>query len=414
MIGRVVAVFLLMLVLPLALPCGPFFNDAHHGLLRDPLEGSLERFYARLLRPGDDLDTSVAASRTAAALAEEAEQAGKWQEAHAAWQTALLGMGFDAEAVHAWHIRFVRDRLDLLPLVGQSLTLADWWRYREACGDLGRNHTKGREAVRDSLLALAGDANDVLGAAALTTLAWQELRTRRIDEALAHLATAAARSAPGSVKADEISYLTAIAPLFAHLDSDGHVDDPSACVAAIHRWLDRHPDSPWHSHARSWLAGLLYRQRDADFGEAKDGLHAAVRIWQELLTTGKNVESFTSAVESLRLAYRKLRPTPPAWVVADPRHAAAFAWHALTDERSGPSRDAVLTAVEPTLVHLADGDADPTILLSLARTWFVAGRPVIALPLARRSLALNGTPDARYLVARLCAETGDPSRVSFH
>jgi hypothetical protein len=408
MTRTVLLMVLLLVLLPLALPCGPYFNDAHHGLLRDERLGSLERVYASLLRQDEPFDRIVAAAHAAMDEAFAAESMERWTAARVAWQQALGGLGFDIVALHSWHLRFVHDRLDVLAAVGISISPDEWRRYAAACGMIPPGRYEERRVDRDALLGLATSANAELAAAALTSLAWEELRRRSIDQARAHLATALARS-PHGIKADEAGYLSVIAPLFAHLDKDGHVDDPHACLAAIQAWLDQHAASPWRLHAIGWQASILFHHRDQAWGGDQDGLLAATRIWQHQLTDAQGWEQFTAAVESLRYAYRLLRPTPPAWVVADPRHAAAVAWHALTDTLPEAERATLLAAVRPAMAQLAASATDAQLLYVLAKGYVAAGDSAAALPLAGRALALHDVPDIRYLAARLDAELGDPA-----
>ena len=404
---RTTAAILLLVVLPFAWPCGPYFNDAHHGLDRDPLQGSLETFYARLTHPGSDLEVLGETSRTAVKRAVDAEHQGLWTEALSAWRESILTMGFDAVAVHSWQIRDVRDRIDLLPTVGKDLSREEWQAYLATMDmQLGLWSTRPTEIHRESLLAMASSANVHIASAALTTLGWQELLSGHVSEARTDFSTALSRD-PAGVKSDECSYLMAVAPVFAHLGRDLRIEDPGTAIANIEEWLVAHPASPWRAHARGWQAALLYHNRNLAWKGDADGLLAATRIWQGLLTDSAAVELFTSAAESLRLAYRKLRPSPPGWVVSDPRHAAAFAWHAVTDRVSIKDRADILAKAEPALSRITEENVGADVLYALADTWFQAGRSMAALPLARRALALRDTPEARYLVARLCVETGD-------
>ena len=400
-----VPVVLLLLVLPLAWPCGPYFNDAHHGLARDPLQGSFEGFYVHLLRPGTALEPLAAAEHEAERRAVAAEKGQHWDEAAAAWRAALQTMGYDAEAVHAWRIRAARDRCDLLPLVGRALTIEQWRAYAVVAGpQIGGDRP--RSVAREPFLDLAASADAGLAAAALTTLGWRELLAGNVAVGQADLANALARDAHGA-KSDEASYLLAVAPVFAHLDQCLRVDEPAAALAAIQAWVVAHPASPWRPHALGWQAAILYHHPGTPWNGASDGLGAATRIWQGLLEDPAASELFTSAAESLRFAYRKLRPQPPAWVVADARHAAAFAWHAVTDHAPLAERRAALAAAEPALERSAAGMPDSATALALAETWFHAGRVDAALPLARRAFALGDTPESRSLLARLEVEGGD-------
>jgi hypothetical protein len=408
MTRSVLLVVLLLVLLPLALPCGPYFNDAHNGLMRDERMGTLERVYASLLMPDQPLDHVVAISHAAMGEAVAAEGLEHWTAARAAWQRALGGMGLDVAALHAWHLRFVHDRLDVLAAVGVSIAPGEWRRYAAACGMIAPGRYEDRQADRNALIDIATSGNEELAAAALTSLAWQELLGRQVDQARTHLASALAHS-PHGIKADEAGYLSVIAPLFAHLESDGHVDDPRACLDAIQAWLEQHAASPWRMHAMGWQAFILFHHRTLAWGGDQDGLLAATRIWQHLLTDAQGGELFTAAVESLRYAYRLLRPAPPAWVVADPRHAAAIAWHALTDKVPEAERATMLATVRPAMAQLAVSATDAHIIHLLAKGYVAAGTREVALPLAVRALALQDVPDFRYLAARLKVELGDPA-----
>ena len=52
----------------------PPLDDTHHGLARDPLQGSFESFYLHLLRPGDALEPLAAAAHEAERRAVAAER----------------------------------------------------------------------------------------------------------------------------------------------------------------------------------------------------------------------------------------------------------------------------------------------------------------------------------------------------
>jgi tetratricopeptide (TPR) repeat protein len=406
---RKLVVILLLSALPIALACGPYFNDARHGLLKDQLQSSLETVYARLLRPEATRDALAKNSRAFCETAKAAESEEKWDDARAAWNEAIRTVGFDGDAVHSWRIREIRDHLDLLPLIGRKISNQEWNLYLAAAEiHLDPWQTRPREVQREPLLALGSSANNELASAALTTLAWRELQIGNVANATSILATARAR-APDGPKVDEVSFLEVVAPVFAHLSKDGHVDDPEMALGKIQKWIDGHPTSPWRFHALGWEAFILYQHREIAWGQDLDGLLAATRIWQNLLADPDGSEMFTSATESLRFSYRKLRPQPPEWVVADPRHAAAFAWHAVTDQVSPIEREKILAATEPALQHLSDTEADPELLHLLALTWVAAGRTTSALPLAQKALEKRDTPEIRYLAARLSAENGNPA-----
>ena len=410
---RLCAIVLLVAVLPSAQPCCGGFSE--YGLENDPLTGNLERFYLHLVRPGKTLDQVTSDGETSANRALADEDAGDWTRAQDDWQEAMHGI--DCESASAWRLREIRDRLDLLPVVGGMIPAALWHRYAVAAyhqTDLYRRVDV--TAIAPDLLALTTDANQPIAAAALTSIAWRELQAGQMPAARAHLASAATLD-PQGAKGDEIGYLQVIAPIYAHAGNGWGIDDPAGTLNAIQAWLTAHPSSPWRFHARSWQAGILYHHRELAWGQDSDGLFAAVRIWQHLLLTAQADELFVPAVESLRFAYRKMRPAPPAWVVADPRHAAAFYWHAFTDPSYGwadaPGQDldakrkAMLADAAPAMARFAASDADPALMEAVADTWIAAGHPEVALPLASRALGAMPSPRLRYEVARLQADAGD-------
>jgi tetratricopeptide (TPR) repeat protein len=391
MMARTALVCVLLLMPALGRPCGPYFDNAHHGFEEGLLCSHLEDLYLGL--HGLAANRYELRQRIQAAWneAEKAEAAKSWSLAREAWQRCLPGL--DRQ-----RLRPVRDRIDLLPLVGTTITATEWRNYRMAL-----DHGKPEDLERFTV-----GAKPVLVAAARTSLAWAALQEGRVEAAVQQL-DAAVRIAPASIKSDEIDFLHAIAPVFAGIKRGGSIAAPREALEGIAAWMAGHPHSPWLCHARGWQAYVLYHHRSVAWKGDNDGLHAAVRIWQSLLDDVPSRELFIPAVESLRLAYRRLRPTPPAWMVADPRHAVAVVWHAITDRLPEEAdRIAMLAIGEQQVLALPDERLAGPVLQALAETWYRVGRRAAALDLADRAFKRNPTVSSRALLIRLNIDQGRP------
>jgi tetratricopeptide (TPR) repeat protein len=353
---RIVAASVLLLA-P-ARPCAPEYDDAHHGL-QDPLRVRLEDF-ARGLYPDLPADPRALVER-----ARTAEANAQWPQAIALWQQVHAGLGGAQDPVGLG--REARIHLVCLPRIGSTITANAW-----------QSH-------------LAGDDQAVPDAGHL-----------RRGEALLRAGDLAAGSAElaaipdTSPLAAEAGFLRAAGPVLAAIKAQGRVADPVGVVANLGAWRAQHPGDPRLAEALGWEGFIHFHA-----GNPAE----AVRVYETILADAGLRHAFgIQAIASLRYAWRPLRPAPPAWAVADPRHAVAFLWHALTDHV--PADSLAFAPLAQAVAAYDPTQLPPGCSLRLAQTLILTNALPDALRFARAAhAALPASADATYLVARLAPST---------
>ncbi|MFW5752820.1 MAG: hypothetical protein ACOCYV_02085, partial [Planctomycetota bacterium] len=223
------------------------------------------------------------------------------------------------------------------------------------------------EAIRTltARLHAAGPLADLAGC----TLVVEHLRRGALERARQTLELTAALPPQGGAR-DELAYLHACLPLHARL-RNGHSGQDAAIRAGFEHYLAEHPDGAWRADALGWLAFLHHRAYRRAGTTRPAELDAAIAIYQDILEQPALHDLYIPAIESLRICYRDLRRTAqPQRMLADPRQAALYVYHALTDRMHTASeshaRQACLALAEESLIALG-GQLPADIALTLAR-----------------------------------------------
>lgn len=382
----------LLLLAGTALACGPFFDDAHHGQ-EERLLLRLEPWCWRLLHPGGDHRAQVLAFRQAVEEARRAEGAGGCAAATAAWRRAA---GLDCGSAHRPWLDPVGERLALA-----ALALPDAEALRLAAA-LDQPVAAQGELPAALVEAAAGDGP--AAALAADAILVRLFAAGRCDEAEERLDN------PGALAAADAAWFAACLPVARALARrSALVADPAAVLAGLDAWCRGNPGHARLAATRGWMAMVLHHH-PALAWDGASGVEAAARIYAGLLADPAAARLFTPVVGSLRLSFRLLRPRPPAWVLADRRLAALWAYHAVSDRDrraggDGPAVGAEALAAAAAILAERPEAVEPLLALALAHACQVAGDARTGLALARRA---DGTgPEVLALGCRLACDAGD-------
>ncbi len=413
-----------LLCLPLALACGPYYNDAHRGI-QDPLRQRFTVFYRSLFhadeagwrarrRRYDRLRVDLAEAEDparACAIRLKLVSAGllKPGDVRRARDDAdLLAAGWSDgdEGVIAY--RRARDRAqldrlfellasdgDLRPFV--VCTLADL---------VLRTGGGARRLVRQ--LGLDAPAGDV---------PWQ-LRLRAVDRLLVDLPA-------GHRKRDEAAYLGAFGRILRQLDRRfTSADELADCRERLAAYLEAWPAGSWRYDACGWQAHCIYRYPDlvsAVGPEGRPPLQTAIEIYQELLAEPAAGHLHAAAAESLYFCYRRLpAEAVPLDLFEDPRHALALLYFALHHPKR--TREPFAQADLETLYgqaarglqDLAGQGLDARTLGRFALGFHRLGRDRAALSCARQAFGIKVNHENRYLLGRMLVANGETEDLLVH
>lgn len=406
-------------VLTVVLACGPDYHHAHFSF-QEPEARSLEDIHGRLFLSAAERAWTMEQVREAitAALVQAAARPLPATAAEAL-RTALVRSRHRLTFEQRWRLQ---DRLDLLRIqAGTQIDAVTVRAYLDAveildpAGALTWPEHPVDPAARTgamSTLRTLAEGDGPLRAHARSWLAESALRRR--DDALATvqgLLGPLDQDAAGP-RAEAVAFQLARLPVQTWRAGRPTLECPGI-LEGLQRHLDAWPGGTWRADALGWQAFLLCRADDQIWPGHGDPLLTAVRIYQRLVEEEDLHGLFIPAVESLRLVYRRLHPEPPAAVLADPRHAAAFVHHALTDRRMTPPggrarlRDDILRLAETRLLALGGDGVAPEVGLTLARAYLLIGRGATTARLARQALADGGGVAARHLAIRGLLVAGD-------
>ncbi len=262
-------------------------------------------------------------------------------------------------------------------------------------------HAEAMRTLTDRLHA-GGPLADLAGC----TLAVEHLRRHAFDRA-EHALDLVAALPPREGSRDELAYLRACLPLRRRLRA-GHTGQDAAIRDGFANYLADHPDGAWRADALGWQAFLHHRAYRRSGNTQPAELDAAIAIYQRIVQAPDLHDLYIRGVESLRICYRDLRSTAqPERLLADPRQASLYIYHALTDRvyaaLDGRSRQQCLALAEDSLLTLgADLPAD--IALTLARAYLLIDRDATAHELATIALTTRDDPLAHYIIGRVAAD----------
>lgn len=386
MAQRLVAMLILLLFLPAGVPpCGPWYDDAHHGL-RDRLRDvSLAEFCYVLFHAEGTLRQRRIDGLDAVAQATVAEQAGTWDDALTAWRRAhelIDGHGDEALAERCG------ERILLLTGHAGHAALPDLVRARDADD-------------ADALRRLSADPT--LHEVASILLAGH---LRFIDPVEAERLLRQAIQSPVSRWIELVDYRLALL----QLDRWRSDDDAVPVRNAFNDYLAKHPDGLHRADALGWLAHLRWRHAP---GNAE-----SVAIYLRLFRDPDLHRLFVPTVDSLHMAFQIMGDVPSPEVLADPRLAAAFLYDRAT--RSGwesvedrPGLQIAARRARQLLPDLAQAELPPQVLSALASACYLAGDKESAGVIANGVLQRVPDATALYLQARMLADDGKADEAEF-
>jgi tetratricopeptide (TPR) repeat protein len=395
MLQRSASVLGLLLLAAALRPCGPWYDDAHHGQREALHDVDLAQFCYALFHGEGTIASRVAAGEAEVAAAVAAEAAGDWTAAVPRWEaafTALHGYGDMAQTARC------ADRLGALASGASAEDL------RCYCSAVDGGDTAALDRLLAGHGALADDA---------------ALALARSDLAIGDRAGVAATLArfdadwPGSEQAEAAAFLAAHLVLETWR-SGGKGADPEPARCAFAGYLARFPAGRHRADALGWLAHLRW-MADRDDPEA-------LAIYLRLFLDPDLHGLFLPTVDSLHLVFARCGSQPPPAVLADPRSAAAYLFNRSRSldwgdtAAPGLGREALAAAARKAsgvLPDLARTTLPASVLSGLATACFTAGAPDAASGLANAVLQRGPDATALYLQARILAEAGKAEEADF-
>jgi TolA-binding protein len=368
-----------------ALACGPTYFDAHHGH-RDFLLGHRAyTFYYFLYYPNDTTRNRVLRGRKAFEKAEKHEIRREYTEALKLYREALRELnGFSTDYER---IRSAQDRADLL---GSLKTGDDYALIRSYLTARDRKQANVLRGLVDKECFVSDNA-----AYALAVLAKD-----------ADTFAGFSKKYPGSEKCDAAAYRTARCMM----DTD-----KKKALAMYAKYLEDYPEGTYRAEAMGWQAYLIPRVED--HLEEGERWQKALKIYLRIIGDRSLHSMFRAAVHSLD--YGKLHGNIPPEAVENPNHLSGLVFamnrggrHYWRRRPGFPKEtfEKVLKLARDRLNRRHLLAMPPDTLGKLSRSYFLLRDPKSAERIARLALQKGGDSLALYVLGRMHAEEGKPSK----